>query len=143
LDHIRLPSRQYVDLMIRAADEKGFDRAFWIAYRDTAISRQDFFDRASHFHLDLEKLGVTVIDEGCQRVDRDVGKVDEYVSVLDQVAGQQKWRETVVLEHDAKHRLLIEHLRGHGHTEFSNGRYWFLTQDTRLPVFARISSSPL
>jgi hypothetical protein len=140
LELISLPSRDYADLMVQAASEKGFDRAFWIAYRDKNMSRQDFFDRAAHFTSDLEQLGIHSVDEGCQRVDRRAEEVKTYVTLLDHVGGQQ-WKETVVLEHDAKHRLLVEQLRGDGHIEFTNARYWFLTQDSRLPVFARLSSS--
>jgi hypothetical protein len=138
LDLITLPSRDYADLMVLAASEKGFDRAFWIAYRDKNMSRQDFFDRAAHFEHDLEKLGVTVVDNGCNRVEGRTEELAAYVSLLDHVGGP-RWKETVVLEHDAKHRILIEQLRGDGHLEFRNARYWFLTQDSRLPVFARLS----
>jgi len=41
-----------------------------------------------------------------------------------------------VLEHDAKHRLLVERLRGDGTVGFSNARCWFLTRDTKLPRYA-------
>ena len=136
IDGMRLPSRKYADLMIRAASEKGFDRAFWVSYRDSNISTQDFFDRAAHFEHDFEKLDIEVVKDGCEKVDKKPELIQEYVAVLDHIRGQQ-WRETVVLEHDAKHRILIEQLRGDGHLEFSNGRYWFLTQDTKLPLFAR------
>jgi hypothetical protein len=100
------------------------------------LAGHDFCDRAAHFHRDLEKLAIEVVDEGCGRVDKQTAVITTYVQMLDRITGLQ-WRETVVLEHDAKHRLLVEQLRGAGHIEFSNGRYWFLTQDTRLPVFAR------
>jgi hypothetical protein len=140
LERIALPSRDYADLMVQAASEKGFDRAFWIAYRDSNMSRQDFFDRASHFERDLERLEIHTVDEGCKRVDRRADEVETYVALLDHVGGQ-RWKETVVLEHDAKHRLLVEQLRGDGHLEFTNARYWFLTQDSRLPVFARLEAS--
>jgi hypothetical protein len=116
LELISLPSRDYADLMVQAASEKGFDRAFWIAYRDKNMSRQDFFDRAAHFTSDLEQLEIQTVDEGCQRVDRRVEEVKTYVTLLDRVGGQQ-FKETVVLEHDAKHRLLVEQLRGDGHIE--------------------------
>jgi hypothetical protein len=45
-------------------------------------------------------------------------------------------REERVMEHDVKHRLLVERLRGDGHVRFSNARYWFLTQDSKLPRYA-------
>jgi hypothetical protein len=131
-----LPSRKYADLMIKAASEKGFDRAFWLSYRDSNISKRDFFDRAAHFEHDLEKLGVETVTDGCDKVEKKPETVQQYVVLLNHIRGPQ-WRETVVLEHDAKHRVLIEQLRGDGHHEFSSGRYWFLTQDTRLPLFAR------
>jgi hypothetical protein len=138
---LRLPSRRYADLMIRAAAEKGFDQAFWVSYRDSNISRQDFFHRASHFEHDFEKLDIEIVKDGCSKVDNKVTLVQRYVSLLSKIGGSQ-WRETIVLEHDAKHRILIEQLRGDGYHAFSNGRFWFLTQDTRLPLFARATLDP-
>lgn len=137
LEGIHLPSRDYAELMIRASSEKGFDRAFWIAYRESNVSRHDFFERAARFHRDLEKLGIAIVDEGCKRVEQRREEITEHVALLDRLRGPQGWRETVVLEHDVKHRLLVEQLRGAGNLGFSNARYWFLTQDTRLPIYAR------
>jgi hypothetical protein len=140
IEGMTLPSQTYADLMVRAASEKGFDRAFWISYRDSSISSHDFFDRAAHFEHDFEKLGIKIIADGCDRVNKRREDIEQYISLLDHIRGPQ-WRETIVLEHDAKHRILVEQLRGAGHREFSNGQFWFLTQDTRLPLFARTRSN--
>ena len=49
-------------------------------------------------------------------------------------------RPRIVIEHDAKMRMLIEHLRSQhkpaaGYTDV---RYWFVTESTRLPTYARL-----
>ena len=64
---------------------------------------------------------------------------DSAVKLYASLVGAERWpyqREPVVLEHDAKCRLLVERLRGEGNLTISNARFWFLTYDTKLPRFA-------
>lgn len=68
--------------------------------------------------------------------------MNDYAALLDRVLGLGRDRHEDVLEHDAKHRLLVERLRGNGHVTFSNARFWFLTQDNQLPKFAAEMPDP-
>jgi hypothetical protein len=133
----RLPMKpQFAQVMLAAVGEKGYSAAFWRAFHRTGVRPQDWFDRAAHFEHDLDRLRIDIVDEGCARVDRETALVNEYAALLDRVLGLGRDRHEEVLEHDAKHRILVERLRGNGHLTFSTARFWFLTQDNQLPHFA-------
>ena len=123
------------DAMLRAAGDKGFNRLFWQTYRDKRTQPKDVFARLEHFDQELADYGILERTEGCEAIDQQEEKVLLYASLLN----AERWpyqREPVVLEHDAKCRLLIEKLRGSGRITLSNTRFWFLTYDTKLPRFA-------
>jgi hypothetical protein len=121
--------------MLRASGDKGFKRYFWQTYHDKKTKPKDFFDRLDHFEGDLERYGIKERTEGCTAIEQQAERIKLYTSLLN----SERWRypkEWVVLEHDAKCRLLVERLRGNGRIRFSNARVWFLTYDTKLPRFA-------
>lgn len=121
--------------MLQASGDKGFKRHFWQTYRDKKTKPKDFFDRLDHFEGDLGKYGIKERTEGCTAIEQQAERIKLYTSLLN----SERWRypkEWVVLEHDAKCRLLVERLRGEGRIRFSNARIWFLTYDTKLPRFA-------
>lgn len=130
-----LPRRELADLLASQSDEKSVVAAFWAAYRDRGTQPNDFFDFYDHFETLLDGHGVKVVKEGVTAIDQRQDEIGEQLVLLDRQMGE-KWKEDPVLEHDAKHRLLIERLRGDGHLTFSNARYWFLTRDGKLPPYA-------
>jgi hypothetical protein len=126
---------ELTDAMLRASGDKGFTRLFWQAYKQTKTQPKDVFDRLEHFDQELERYGIKAMSEGCRAVDQQKERVRDYSSLLN----SERWpwqKEWIVLEHDAKSRLLVERLRGDGTIRFSNARYWFLTYDEALPRFA-------
>jgi hypothetical protein len=130
-----LPRRELADLLVKAAGDTGsFVSAFWVAYRDRGTQPKDFFEYFSHIETLLESHEIHVVKEGCTSVDNDRTAIGEQLVLLDRFLGWRD-REERVKEHDVKHRLLIERLRGEGHIRFSNARYWFLTEDSKLPRY--------
>jgi hypothetical protein len=123
------------ETMLRTSGDKGFNRLFWQVYKQSKTKPKDVFDRLEHFDQELERFGIKEIDEGCKAIDQQEERVRDYSSLLN----SERWpyqKEWIVLEHDAKSRLLVERLRGAGKLRFSNARYWFLTYDATLPRFA-------
>lgn len=123
------------DTMLGVSGDKGFKRYFWESYGKTKARPKDVFDRLEHFESELERYGIKVIEEGCKKVESQPETIRLYTSLLN----SERWpeqREWVVLEHDAKCRLLVERLRGDGNVRVSNARFWFLTYDGKLPRFA-------
>jgi predicted nucleic acid-binding protein len=126
---------ELADAMVRSSGDKGFNRLYWQAYNQSKTQPKDVFDRLEHFELTLESYGIAVVDQGCTAVEQDEARIRDYSSLLN----SERWpwqKDWVVLEHDAKSRLLVERLRGAGNLRFSNARYWFLTYDATLPRFA-------
>ena len=121
--------------MLLTSGDKGFNRLYWQAYNQNKTQPKDVFDRLEHFEAELERYGIKKLDAGCTAVDQQKERVRDYSSLLN----SERWpyqKEWIVLEHDAKCRLLVERLRGDGNLRVSNARYWFLTYDATLPRFA-------
>jgi predicted nucleic acid-binding protein len=126
---------ELAETMLRVSGDKGFNRLFWQVYRDKKTQPKDVFDRLEHFERDLASYGIVEVSQGCRAIDQQKDRVNVYSSLLN----AERWpyqKEWVVLEHDAKCRLLVERLRGDGNIGLSNARYWFLTYDAKLPRFA-------
>ncbi len=128
------------DLMVQVSGEKGYGFDFWRTFREYGTTARDYFDRVAHFEYEFPKLGIAVVDEGCTAIDADQGRVGDYTVLLDRIL--RHGRSETVLQHDAKHRLLVERLRGAGNIRFSNARFWFLTQDTHMPRYAELMPDP-
>jgi predicted nucleic acid-binding protein len=131
----RLPRRELADLLAQSHDNS-IVASYWAAYRDRGIHPRDFFDYHEQFERLLEGHGVTVVDEGTTAIERNRELIDAHVALLEQHLPEGAEPDVKVLEHDVKHRLLIERLRGDGNVRFTNARYWFLTRDGKLPSYA-------
>lgn len=136
--HVRDP--RLAQVMLALCGDKGYGEAFWRDYAQSGVRVEDWFDRAEHFADDLDRLNIDVVPDGCPAVDARAEDVAEYAALLDRILAVG--RHETVLEHDAKHRLLIERLRGEGNILFSTARFWFLTQDGRLPRYAQLMPDP-
>jgi uncharacterized membrane protein len=124
------------EALLQSSGDKGFDRFFWQAYNKNKTKPKDVFDRLEHFEHELEKFGIKEVKEGCVAVEQQGERIKLYSSLLN----SERWpmeKDWIVLEHDAKCRLLVERLRGEGNLRFSNARMWFLTYDSILPRFAK------
>lgn len=130
-------SPELADTMLQSSGDKGFNRLFWETYKRHRTQPKDMFDRLEHFAEELsDKYGIELVTEGCRAVGQQHERILEYASLLN----KERWpytKDWVVLEHDAKVRLLVERLRGDGNIRLSNARCWFLTYDAVLPRFAR------
>lgn len=134
------PNPAIAEMMVRLSGERGFGADFWRTFRDKGTSAQDYFDRVEHVEAEFDRLGIKIVNTGCRAIDAQTERVNDYAMVLNRVLKHA--RSDPVIDHDAKHRLLIERLRGDGHLRFSNARFWFLTQDTYLPRFAEKMPEP-
>jgi hypothetical protein len=135
LTRLPLPRQDLAQLMTMRTGENQITKAYWMKYRDSGIQPKDFLEYYSHVEALLGDFQIEVKTEGCVAVSQDQTSINEQLSLLERFMGFRD-KEDVVKEHDVKHRLLIERLRGEGHVTFSNARYWFLTRDTKLPRYA-------
>jgi predicted nucleic acid-binding protein len=131
-------SRKAAEVMAQVSGEKGFAPAYWRERRDSNVDFGTFFAKFEHFRRFLEELGIKEHPEGCADIDTDIEAIRAYSSPLEGLYGPGT-KERIVIEHDAKMRLLIENLRGSRQNgSFSDVGFWFLTESTRLPSYARI-----
>jgi predicted nucleic acid-binding protein len=114
---------------------EAFGRAFRGRQRDTGISFADFFDLHEQVQYLLELEGVKVVADGCHIIDERDGGYDEQIAVLESVR-QRDEKPRLVQEHDVKHRLLIEMLRGDEQRRPSNAGYLLLTNDHTMIRYA-------
>lgn len=131
-------SRKAAEVMAQVSGEKGFASAYWRERRDNNVDFGTFFGKFEHFRRFLEELGIKEHPEGCSDIDTDLEAIRAYASPLEGLYGPGT-KERVVIEHDAKMRLLVERLRGERQNGgFFDVGFWFLTESTRLPAYARI-----
>lgn len=131
-------SQKAAQVMAEVSGEKGFAPAFWRESRDSNVDAKTFFAKYDQYERFLEGLGIKAHPQGCEAVDSDVQGIRQYASPLEGLYGVGN-RPRVVIEHKAKMRMLIEQLRGSARpSSFSDVRYWFLTESTMLPSYARM-----
>jgi hypothetical protein len=131
-------SRKVAAVMAQVSGEKGFEAAYWRAASTNGESPDSFFGKFAHFQRFLENYGIQEHPEGIPEVEADVIGLRDYASPLEGMYGPGS-RPRVVIEHDAKMRMLIEHLRNQHQAPagYTDVRYWFVTESTRLPIYAR------
>jgi VIT1/CCC1 family predicted Fe2+/Mn2+ transporter len=131
-------SRKSAQVMAEVSGEKGFGAAFWRERKDRNIDPRTFFGKYEHFMQFLEEFGIKEHPEGCSEAEGDLERIRVYASPLEAMYGVGV-KERVVIEHDAKMRILIEDLRrGDDWGSFSDVGYWVLTESTKLPTYARL-----
>jgi hypothetical protein len=131
-------SRKAAQVMAEVSGEKGFAAAYWRDRRDQKVDPKTFFGKFEQFRLFLEEMGIKEHPEGCAEIDADLEAIRKYASPIEGMYGPGT-KSRVVIEHDAKMRILIGRLRGYEQaSNFSDVGYWFLTESTRLPVYARV-----
>jgi hypothetical protein len=136
ISKVALPPKALADLAAEAAGDDGFLTAYWRKYKETGVRPDDFFDLHEQIEGLLEEADIQIDNEGCTAVDQDANGLARQVGLLATIPGGST-KPHPVMDHDAKHRLLIERLRGSGDRRFSNAGYWFLTDDSVLIPFAR------
>ena len=132
-------SKKTAAVMAQVSGEKGFESAYWREARTTGTDPDTFFGKFNHFQRFLDHYGIEEHPEGIADVEAELSRIRDYTSPLEGMYGVGA-KDRIVFEHDAKMRMLIEDLRAQhkppaGYTDV---RYWFVTESTRLPIYARM-----
>ncbi|MDQ3572071.1 MAG: hypothetical protein M3383_04340 [Actinomycetota bacterium] len=140
-----LPARQYAGILAAAARQEGgvsLVEGFYESYAVNGSGPGDWFRKAAQIEPRLAELGITLVADGVLAVEKqDRDRVNDYVVLLDREATFRRGRprDNPPLLHDARHRALIERLRGEGHRQFRTAEYWFLTEDKVLPRLGQLA----
>jgi hypothetical protein len=102
--------------------------------KSTNLSLTDYVAYHSEVEGHLQQRGIAIMSEGTKAIDAQRDRVAEETTILVRVLAG-KWRHPELVEHDVKHRLLVERLRGDANRTFANAGYWFLTHDRVLPRY--------
>jgi hypothetical protein len=135
LSKTTLPPRALAEIAAEASGDETFVTAYWRKFKETGVKPNDFLDFHDQIEGLLDQAGIQVEDEACLAVDRDSDELAAQMGLLESVPGGAN-KSGGIKEHDAKHRMLIERLRGQGHRRFSNAGYWFITRDSVLIPYA-------
>lgn len=135
-----VPPSDYAALAADATSDDDFVTLYWRRVRDEPGLRVDdflgYFDEVSEH---LAARGIPARDEGCTAVDaRHIDIADEVV-ILERVTIGGRERPLRTLQHDVKHRLLIERRRGDANRTFATAGAWFLTYDSVLPRYDNLA----
>lgn len=134
-----IPPAELAEIAASATTDENFVTAYWRRLKEKPVSVKDFFDFYSQIETHLGDYQIGVAEEGCLAVDRSDDAINEQLGIIEQALGPYD-RPDPVKQHDVKHRLLVQRLRGAGNRRFSNAGYWFLTADSLLPRYDRAAS---
>ena len=105
--------------------EKGFALAYWREASTTGTDPETFFGKFTHFQRFLDHYGIEEQSEGVPEVEANWSRIRDYASPLEAIYGPG-FRPRIVVEHDAKMRLMIEQLRAQHKPPagYKDVRYW-------------------
>lgn len=144
-----LPSPELATLALQATSDNDVYTNYWnqvVEAKGTYIDPQIYFDYYKNVEEILEHYGVCIDDTFHKEImARDVEiaiEASRLKEVIGDSFGQQAMDTTSqhVLDHDAYHRLLIlKYREGNPDVNFLDAKAWFLTLDSKLPKFDRVS----
>ncbi len=136
LKQYNVPPSEYASLAADATSDEDFVTIYWRRVKDEpGLKVDDFLAYFEEVEAHLEARQVYMRREGCEAVNLRHKDVHDEVTILEQVTHGGRQRPLKTLEHDAKHRLLIEKRRGDAHRTFATAGCWFLTHDSVLPRY--------
>lgn len=126
LSRSRSIKRELADIGANLTSEDNFVTAYWRAYHQTGITKDDFIYKFTHVEELLKHKEIEVVydtpDFSESELEEEKAKLMELVAT--------KTQNTA--EHDAYHKILINYLRGESKKDNTFNKYWFLTIDGSL-----------
>ena len=129
-----VPPSEYAALAAEATSDDDFVTFYWRRVREEPGLKVDdflaYFDEVEE-HLAARQIPVRA--EGCTAVNQRHQDIADEVAILEGTTHGGRQRGLRTLQHDLKHRLLIEKRRGDANRSFATAGAWFLTHDSVLP----------
>jgi hypothetical protein len=133
LERYPIPPEEFAAVSADAVTVEDFVTSYWRQVRSDRLDVGDYVAYHLEVETHLKDRGVHLLDTGVVEIDRWEDRINSEVGVLERVLSKEKHIE--LLEHDVKHRLLIQKLRGDGTRSVANAGYWFMTHDRALPRY--------
>ncbi len=133
LERYPIPPEAFAAVAADAVTVEDFVTSYWRQVRSTRLDVHDYVAYHLEVETHLKDLGIQLVDTGIVEIDRWEERINSEVSLLERVLSKEKRIE--ILEHDVKHRLLVQKLRGDGNRSVANAGFWFMTHDRALPRY--------
>ena len=127
------------DLARIAVDHLGKDSfvtIYWSEFVENGTSIEEFIAEKSLIDDVLEGLNIQITNKFRKDIE-DSEELLDAESILTQACGD--YFHPAIVEHDAFHQIFINKIRKGPKKSFSDATAWFLTHDTKLPVFDRVA----
>lgn len=135
-----VPPREYAALAADATSDDDFVTLYWRRVREEpGLTVDDFLGYFDEVSAHLAAMRIPTRDEGCVAVSARHTDIADEVAILERVTRSGRERPLLTLQHDAKHRLLIEKRRGDANRTFATAGSWFLTYDSVLPRYDNLA----
>lgn len=108
---------------------------YWNEYLESSTSLEDFYAEKSNLDQIITGLQIQTTDAFREEIENSA-EFNNECGVLRSVAG---YANEHIIEHDAFHRVFINRVRMGPRNHFSEAIAWFLTNDSKLPVFDRVA----
>ena len=122
---------------IEVLDSNKFLISYWQEFIKHGLAIEEFAVEKSHIKNILDGFGVTITEQFREEIEKSEELKDEE-SLLRESCGQGNFSQSVI-EHDAFHRVFIKKLRNGFKYKFTEAKAWFLTHDSKLPVYAHFA----
>jgi hypothetical protein len=133
LERYPIPPEEFAAVAADAVTVEDFVTSYWREVRSTKLDVRDYVAYHMEIETHLKDRGIALVDTGVIEIDRWTERISAEVATLERVLSKEKRVE--VLEHDVKHRLLVQKLRGEGSRRVANAGFWFVTHDRALPRY--------
>jgi IS5 family transposase len=133
LERYPIPPEEFAAVAADAVTVEDFVTSYWRQVRENRLDVRDYVAFHMEVETHLKERDIHLLDTGVIEIDRWTDRINAEISTLERVLSKDK--RTEVLEHDVKHRLLVQKLRGDGNRSVANAGYWFVTHDRALPRY--------
>jgi hypothetical protein len=135
--HLKTPrySKALAEVAIKTLDSNNFMVTYWKEFVDKRLTLNEFIIEKSHLEKVLKNLNIELISDFREEIEKSEELKNEE-SILRSTCGDFPQQ---IIEHDAFHNILVKKIRKEAKHKYSQAVCWFLTHDTKLPVYARAS----
>jgi len=130
-----LPS-ELARIAVENLEEDSFLTSYWRDFVRNGTSIEEFVAEKSHLEDILQGLNIRTTNEFRKDIEGSQDLLTEE-SMLRSTCKTEMSEH--IIEHDAFHRIFIGKIRGGPKYHFSEAVAWFLTHDSKLPVYDRVA----
>lgn len=130
------PSRELARIATENLQKDSFLVCYWDEFVKNGITIEEFISEKSHLKNILEGFEI----KKTNKLRKDIEKSPELLSEESQLRSIcPSDTSAYIITHDAFHRVFVNRIRQEPQYHFSEAVAWFLTEDSKLPVYDRVA----